>query len=208
MCRRQHKHQPLPILEAASGVSGPTKCQRRSLNLMNNLHGWYSSPRCHPSADVCCGVFTLQNNIAVSQTSDAHHSNVVVVVVVVPAPELHQHTWWKPFQAFPKTAQAGKGGGGERIDIERGGRRPGIEITTLKHLWSRPGPATASLNTSARSRFLDPQPHLSLLFHPTFYLFLPLLLSVHFALPVFLASSDASFVSSGWLQHGRAKSSQ
>lgn len=65
---------------------------------------------------------------------------LVVLVVVVPAPEVLQHRR-KPFQAPLKTAQAGKGGGkggvggeGRGVDMQRGGRRPGIEISTLKHL--------------------------------------------------------------------------
>lgn len=78
-------------------------------------------------------MFTLQNNIAVLLIADAHHSNMVVEVVeagLISAPELHQHRR-KPVQAPSKTAQAGKGG---EEDMERGGRRPGIEISTLKHL--------------------------------------------------------------------------
>lgn len=60
---------------------------------------------------------------------------LVVLVVLVPAPEVLQHRR-KPFQAPLKTAQAGKGEkrGVGGVDMQRGGRRPGIEISTLKHL--------------------------------------------------------------------------
>lgn len=143
-----------------------------------------------------------------------HRQMLVVVCLCVAEQQCCFTNIWRP------SLQHGGGGGGTRpraastqaeafpsrkggVDMEGGGRRPGIEISTLKHLWSRPDPATASLNISARSRFFGSQPHLPLLFHPTFYLFLTLFISMHFALPVLLASFDTRLYISDWMAAAR-----
>lgn len=123
---------------------------------------------------------------------------------MVPAPELHQHRR-KPFQAPSKTAQAGKGG---EIDMGRGGRRPGIEISTS--VISSRLRSCLPQHFSQVSIFLSPTSASSALPpHLFFNINFPFFPSMHFALPVLLAPLDASFVLSdvissiiviGWLQ--------
>lgn len=99
LCCRQHKHKPVPMLGITGNVGRPTKCQRRWLNLMNNLHGWYSLPRCHPLAVICRRLFTFQDNVAASQTFDEDH----------PEEAAHAPEAQRPFQAPSKTARGGEG---------------------------------------------------------------------------------------------------
>lgn len=158
LCCRQHKHKPVPMLGIAGNVSGPTECQRKWLNLMNILHGWYSLPRCHPLADLSSPVYISGQRCGFT------------------------NIWWRSPRsgtcprgaaAFPSRFENSSRRRREKRDMESGGRRPGIEISALKHLWSPPVSSShsywlpqhfrqVSLFHSSTSPSSALQPHLSI----------------------------------------------